>query len=145
MDRVRQGLATIVDTTFNYWSDRLDAAIVLSSLLSFGFFMTVVAAERWSFDIFDRLAPGDGRLASRSGISLYRAFGFCFAGTLDARAESRRRSGRSSFRWLRSERETPHAGVRLLRDVDKLRPRACDLQYGLELAFRRPLEFGERN
>ena len=41
-------LATIVDATFNYWSDRLDAAIVLSSLLSFGFFMTVVAAERWS-------------------------------------------------------------------------------------------------
>jgi NitT/TauT family transport system permease protein len=40
-------LATIVDATFNYWSDRLDAAIVLSSLLSFGFFMTVVAAERW--------------------------------------------------------------------------------------------------
>jgi NitT/TauT family transport system permease protein len=41
-------LATIVDAAFNYWFDRLDAAIVLSSLLSFGFFMTVVAAERWS-------------------------------------------------------------------------------------------------
>ncbi|TIW31598.1 MAG: ABC transporter permease, partial [Mesorhizobium sp.] len=34
--------------TFNYQSDRLYAAIVLSSLLSIGLFMTVVAAERWS-------------------------------------------------------------------------------------------------
>ncbi|UVC18265.1 ABC transporter permease [Mesorhizobium onobrychidis] len=40
--------ALIIQATFNYQSDRLYAAIVLSSLLSIGFFMTVVAAERWS-------------------------------------------------------------------------------------------------
>ncbi|WP_287299015.1 ABC transporter permease subunit, partial [Mesorhizobium sp.] len=40
--------ALIIQATFNYQSDRLYAAIVLSSLLSIGFFMAVVAAERWS-------------------------------------------------------------------------------------------------
>ncbi|AZO00739.1 ABC transporter permease [Mesorhizobium sp. M9A.F.Ca.ET.002.03.1.2] len=40
--------ALIIQATFNYQSDRLYAAIVLSSLLSIGLFMVVVAAERWS-------------------------------------------------------------------------------------------------
>ena len=40
--------ALIIQATFNYQSDRLYAAIVLSSLLSIGFFVAVVAAERWS-------------------------------------------------------------------------------------------------
>ncbi len=47
MDRLGQGPgALIIKATFNYQSDRLYAAIVLSSSLSILLFLVVVTAER---------------------------------------------------------------------------------------------------
>jgi len=47
MDRLGQGLgALIIQASFNYQSDRLYAAIVLSSCLSIVLFCAVVLVER---------------------------------------------------------------------------------------------------